>query len=63
MNAAVHVAALAAALTLTACGPVESGTIYKTCDDARAAGHAPMHAGDMGYSRQLDQDGDGVACE
>ncbi|MGV9349307.1 excalibur calcium-binding domain-containing protein [Streptomyces spiralis] len=26
-------------------------------------GSHPLHAGDPGYSRKLDRDGDGVACE
>lgn len=38
-------------------------TAYASCAAARAAGHAPLHAGDPGYSRSLDGDGDGVACE
>nr|WP_264357292.1 excalibur calcium-binding domain-containing protein [Pseudarthrobacter sp. MM222] len=29
----------------------------------RAAGAAPIRAGQPGYSRSLDRDGDGVACE
>ena len=36
---------------------------YENCDAARAAGAAPVHAGDPGYSRKLDRDGDGVGCE
>ncbi|WP_461514528.1 excalibur calcium-binding domain-containing protein [Rathayibacter agropyri] len=28
-----------------------------------AAGAAPIRAGDAGYSRGLDRDGDGIACE
>jgi hypothetical protein len=36
---------------------------YANCDAARAAGVAPLHRGDPGYSRSLDRDGDGVACE
>ncbi|RJQ90615.1 thermonuclease family protein [Amycolatopsis panacis] len=36
---------------------------YKNCDAARAAGVAPLHAGEPGYSRKLDRDGDGIACE
>ena len=36
---------------------------YRNCDAARAAGAAPVHAGDPGYSRKLDRDGDGVGCE
>ncbi|WP_240630333.1 GmrSD restriction endonuclease domain-containing protein [Specibacter cremeus] len=36
---------------------------YKNCAAARAAGAAPIHAGQPGYSSKLDRDGDGVACE
>lgn len=34
-----------------------------TCDDARAAGVAPLRRGDPGYRADLDPDGDGTACE
>src|SRR5690349_7421382 len=36
---------------------------YSNCSDAIAAGAAPIYAGQPGYSRKLDRDGDGVACE
>lgn len=36
---------------------------YANCAAVRAAGAAPIHSGDPGYSRKLDRDGDGVACE
>ena len=36
---------------------------YRNCDDVRAAGAAPIHRGDPGYSGSLDRDGDGTACE
>lgn len=36
---------------------------YENCDAARAAGAAPVHAGDPGYGSHLDRDGDGVGCE
>lgn len=36
---------------------------YPNCAAARAAGAAPIRAGEPGYSRKLDRDGDGVACE
>ncbi|WP_329291975.1 excalibur calcium-binding domain-containing protein [Streptomyces pseudovenezuelae] len=36
---------------------------YENCDEARAAGDAPLHRGDPGYAPHLDRDGDGVACE
>ncbi|WP_417508030.1 GmrSD restriction endonuclease domain-containing protein [Microbacterium sp.] len=36
---------------------------YENCDAVRAAGAAPIYAGDPGYSYKLDRDKDGVACE
>ncbi|WP_052421807.1 excalibur calcium-binding domain-containing protein [Paenibacillus sp. FSL P4-0081] len=36
---------------------------YKNCDSVRAAGADPIRAGEPGYSRKLDRDGDGVGCE
>jgi hypothetical protein len=41
-----------------------SGTVYyRNCTQARAAGAAPIYAGQPGYAAHLDRDGDGVACE
>ena len=36
---------------------------FANCDQAEAAGAAPIFAGQPGYSSKLDRDGDGVACE
>ena len=36
---------------------------YRRCDDARAAGAAPIHVGEPGYRQALDRDRDGIACE
>jgi hypothetical protein len=36
---------------------------YANCSAVRAAGADPIRRGDPGYSRKLDRDGDGVACE
>lgn len=36
---------------------------YSGCNEVRAAGKAPLHAGDPGYRIEMDGDGDGVACE
>jgi hypothetical protein len=36
---------------------------FQNCTAAREAGAAPVHAGDTGYGRHLDRDGDGTACE
>jgi len=40
-----------------------SSTYYANCSAVKAAGAAPIYSGDPGYSRKLDRDGDGVACE
>ena len=47
----------------TGSGDSGSSVSYKNCAAARAAGAAPIHRGDPGYSSGLDRDGDGVACE
>jgi hypothetical protein len=39
------------------------GVSYANCSAAKAAGAAPVHAGDPGYGRHLDRDGDGIGCE
>lgn len=39
------------------------GGHYSSCAAARRAGVAPLRRGQPGYSRRLDRDGDGVACE
>ncbi|WP_406379234.1 excalibur calcium-binding domain-containing protein [Streptomyces sp. NBC_01618] len=36
---------------------------YANCTAVRAAGAAPIHAGEPGYGRHLDRDGDGIGCE
>ncbi len=43
--------------------PAASGVYYFRCAEARAAGVAPIYAGQPGYRSALDRDGDGVACE
>lgn len=40
-----------------------AGTSFRNCSEARAAGAAPVMAGDPGYAPRLDRDGDGVGCE
>lgn len=44
-------------------GARSTGGAYRNCAAARAAGAAPVLAGDPGYGRHLDRDGDGVGCE
>ena len=39
------------------------GAYYSSCKDARAAGVAPLYAGEPGYRSEMDGDDDGVACE
>jgi endonuclease YncB( thermonuclease family) len=43
--------------------PAPPTAYYANCSEARAAGAAPIYAGQPGYSRKLDRDGDGIACE
>ncbi|GGY99258.1 excalibur calcium-binding domain-containing protein [Novosphingobium colocasiae] len=39
------------------------GAFYRNCEAARAAGVAPLYAGEPGYRGGMDADGDGIACE
>jgi hypothetical protein len=41
----------------------QPGDYWGGCNDARAAGTAPIYAGEPGYRETMDGDGDGVACE
>ncbi|WP_395337608.1 excalibur calcium-binding domain-containing protein [Novosphingobium sp. BL-8H] len=41
----------------------KSWAYYANCDEARAAGEAPLYVDEPGYRLQLDADGDGIACE
>jgi hypothetical protein len=43
--------------------PLSSSEYYANCSEARAAGAAPLLAGEPGYHTGLDRDGDGIACE
>lgn len=40
-----------------------AGAYYPNCHAARAAGAAPIYAGEPGYREDLDRDSDGIACE
>lgn len=40
-----------------------SNVYYKNCTAARAAGAAPVYAGEPGYASHLDRDNDGIGCE
>lgn len=61
--AAMGVGLVAAAATYSPHGRIDPPVYYPNCDAARAAGVAPIHAGEPGYREPLDADGDGVACE
>jgi hypothetical protein len=45
--------------------PIESDETeaFRNCAAARAAGAAPVYAGEPGYGAHLDRDGDGIGCE
>ena len=58
---AVHEAAVSAGLARRNT-PIP-GAHYSGCDDARAAGVAPLYVGEPGYRTEMDGDGDGVACK
>ncbi|WP_219814546.1 excalibur calcium-binding domain-containing protein [Rathayibacter rathayi] len=63
-SAAVAPAAAAPAAAAPAAVPNGGGSVsYANCDAVHAAGAAPIRTDDPGYSRKLDRDGDGVACE
>lgn len=42
---------------------IEQSVYYSGCRDVRAAGKAPLYAGQPGYRPGMDGDGDGIACE
>lgn len=42
---------------------VPNDPYYANCTAVRAANAAPIYAGQPGYGRHLDRDGDGVGCE
>lgn len=41
----------------------QTGDHWGGCNDARAAGTAPIYRGEPGYRTQMDGDDDGIACE
>ncbi len=41
----------------------QTGDYWNGCDEARAAGTAPIYEGEPGYRSDMDGDGDGIACE
>lgn len=47
----------------TTTNAAQGSVTYANCAEVKAAGKAPLHKGDPGYSSKLDRDGDGLACE
>ncbi|WP_330299137.1 excalibur calcium-binding domain-containing protein [Streptomyces sp. NBC_00503] len=43
--------------------PGPKDVTYKNCDEAKAAGAAPIRRGQPGYGKHLDRDNDGIACD
>ena len=43
--------------------PTPTAVFYQNCTAVRAAGAAPIRAGDPGWQTKFDGDGDGVGCE
>jgi hypothetical protein len=41
----------------------QAGDFWGGCNDARAAGTAPIYRGEPGYRPEMDGDSDGIACE
>ena len=41
----------------------EAGDYWHGCNNARAAGTAPIYRGEPGFRDKMDGDGDGIACE
>ena len=60
---AARIAAEAATVQKAPAAKSGGSVSYKNCDAVRAAGAAPILAGQPGYSSKLDRDGDGVGCE
>lgn len=54
---------LAPADSLSPAKPTRRAGEFANCDEARAAGAAPVRRGDSGYGTHLDRDNDGIGCE
>ena len=42
---------------------IERSVTYSGCREVGRLGKAPLYAGQPGYRRNMDGDGDGIACE
>ncbi len=63
VTAAVRQQAPEPAPAVAPVAPRAETVYYANCAAARAAGAAPIYAGQPGYSSKLDRDNDGIACE
>ncbi|MBM4597676.1 DUF1524 domain-containing protein [Rhodococcus hoagii] len=63
VTAAVRQQAPEPAPAVAPVAPHAETVYYANCAAARAAGAAPIYAGQPGYSSKLDRDNDGIACE
>ncbi|MEA3185498.1 MAG: hypothetical protein QOJ74_1975, partial [Ilumatobacteraceae bacterium] len=59
----IAVAPVTPPTTAPANSPAPAAVYYKNCTAVRAAGAAPIRAGDPGWQSKFDGDGDGVGCE
>jgi hypothetical protein len=51
------------ATTPVASAAQDQSVTYSGCNEVRAAGKAPLHAGQPGYRPDMDGDDDGIGCE
>lgn len=58
-----HGKELAVGLGIVRARVPQDGDYWEGCDDARAAGTAPIYRGEPGYREGMDGDSDGIACE
>ena len=42
---------------------IAGSVTYSGCREVRRLGKAPLYAGQPGYRKEMDGDGDGIACE
>lgn len=62
-SSAPSVSPIVPARTRAAPAEPQSAVYYSGCNQARAAGAAPLYRGQPGYRPEMDGDGDGIACE
>jgi hypothetical protein len=55
--------AMAVATGISRAREPRAGDQWGGCNDARAAGTAPIYSSEPGYRIDMDGDGDGIACE